>query len=163
MKLSHLCQYFGASGRGVDPSPKAVKDGNDSFVQQGATNIKLEVGTAAALAYPDQSFDLVYFGFCLYLVDRDEIYRVVAEADRVLKKGGFLAVLDFDPAVRHKRPYHHQPGLFSFKTQYSNFFVANGHYHLVAKESFSHGTAHFAKDSDERVSVDVLFKEIDAY
>jgi adenylyltransferase/sulfurtransferase len=42
------------------------------------------------------ALDLVLFGFCLYLVDRKLISRVVAEADRVLKDTGFLGIVDFD-------------------------------------------------------------------
>lgn len=99
----------------------------------------------------------------MYLVDRSEIFNAVAEADRVLKNGGFLVIFDFDPAQRHKRPYHHKSGLFSYKTSYSDFFINCGHYYLVAKESFSHSDNHFSLNSDERVSICVLYKELDPY
>ena len=157
-KLNDLCEFFNASGCGIDPSINAVNAGNETY-----KNINLKVSTAANLPFNDSQFDLVYFGFCLYLVDRSDILKAVAEADRVLKTGGFLAILDFDPALRHKRPYHHKPGIFSYKTSYSDFFTNSGHYYLVAKESFSHGASHFSTDSNERVSISVLFKESDAY
>lgn len=157
-KLDDLCNFFTASGAGVDPSPAAIKDGTKAHKQ-----LSLSVGTAENLSFPDNHFDLVYFGFCLYLVDRNEILKAIAEADRVLKSGGFIAILDFDPKLRHKRPYHHKVGLFSYKTSYADFFVAGGHYYLVAKESFSHGANHFTTDSDERVSVSILYKEPEAY
>ena len=157
-KLFDLCHYFNAVGFGVDPSAAAVKNGNELH-----KDLQLSVATASKLPYSDGKFDLVYFGFCLYLVDRNDILKAVAEADRVLKNGGFLAILDFDPKQRHKRPYHHKPGLFSFKTSYADFFTAGGHYYLVAKESFSHGASHFTTDSDERVSISILYKEPEAY
>ncbi len=157
-KLSNLCHYFNAAGFGVDPSAAAVRNGNELH-----KDLQLSVATASKLPYNDCKFDLVYFGFCLYLVDRNDILKAVAEADRVLKNGGFLAILDFDPKQRHKRPYHHKPGLFSFKTSYADFFTAGGHYYLVAKESFSHGASQFTTDSDERVSISILYKEPEAY
>jgi ubiquinone/menaquinone biosynthesis C-methylase UbiE len=157
-KLIDLCHYFSAAGFGVDPSAAAVKNGNEL-----RKDLQLSVATASRLPYNDATFDLVYFGFCLYLVDRNDILKAVAEADRVLKNGGFLAILDFDPKQRHKRPYHHKPGLFSFKTSYADFFTAGGHYYLVAKESFSHGASHFSTNSDERVSISILYKEPEAY
>jgi ubiquinone/menaquinone biosynthesis C-methylase UbiE len=157
-KLNHLCDYFDATGYGVDPSRLAVEDGSEAY-----KHLSLSVATASKLPYQDSRFDLVYFGFCLYLVDRNDVFTAVAEADRVLKNGGFLAILDFDPGQRLKRPYHHKPGLFSYKNSYSDFFTAGGHYYLVAKESFSHGASHFSIDGDERISVCVLYKETEAY
>jgi ubiquinone/menaquinone biosynthesis C-methylase UbiE len=157
-KLFNLCSYFNAEGFGVDPSEAAVQSGGKKY-----TRLKLSVSTASQIPYEDHKFDLVYFGFCLYLIDRNDVLKAVAEADRVLKNGGFLAILDFDPKKRTKRSYSHKPGIFSFKTSYADFFTASGHYYLVAKESFSHGGRHFTTDSDERVSVSILYKEPEPY
>ena len=162
-KLQYLCQHFGVGGSGVDPSSKAVEDGNQRLAAVGIQNVALKVSTANALPFEKHQFDLVYFGFCLYLVGRDELFAAIAEADRVLKPGGFLAIVDFDPSLRHKRPYHHKEGLFSYKQQYSNLFTASGHYYLMSKDSLSHSGHHFSKDSDERMSLCVLHKELEAY
>jgi len=157
-KLKDLCDFFGAQGSGIDPSQAAIEDGKAQHDELG-----LYVATASNLPLNSNNFDLVYFGFCLYAVDREDIFKVVAEADRVLKPGGFVAILDFDPIQRHKRPYKHVPGLFSYKNSYSNFFTAGGHYYLVAKESFSHQARYFASESGERISICILYKEIDSY
>lgn len=157
-KLDTLCSYFDARGEGIDPSTTAINEGNERH-----KTLSLSVGTTSCLPYKNNSFDLVYFGFCLYLVDREDIFKAVAEADRVLKSGGFLALFDFDPKQRQKRPYHHKPGLFSYKTSYSDFFTSGGHYYLVAKESLSHSTNHFVTDSDERLSICILYKEPEPY
>lgn len=162
-KLEQLCDFFDASGKGVDPSALAVKEGNEFLSQQGK-NISLQVATACALPFESNKFDLVYFGFCLYLIEPDSLYRAIAEADRVLKKGGFLIVHDFDPGKRYKREYHHKPGLFSYKNAYSELFTAAGHYYLVSKESFSHeGLSSFSINRDNRVSVCILYKELEPY
>ena len=162
-KLASLCRGLGAQGQGIDPSAAAVADGNARFGGDGSAPVALQVGTAASLPFGDGAFDLVLFGFSLYLVDRPDMFRVAAEADRVLQPGGFLAIHDFDPSVRHKRPYRHQAGVYSHKTDHSAFFTAGGHYHLVAKDSLSQTGAHFVRDSDERVAISILSKEPDAY
>ncbi|RTL30674.1 MAG: class I SAM-dependent methyltransferase [Burkholderiales bacterium] len=162
-KLAHLCLHFDAKGKGVDPSATAVEHGNRLYAGKIRPSLALQVATASDLPFPDESFDLVYFGFCLYLVDRKDLFKAIAEADRVLKLGGYLAILDFDPSCRNKRPYAHKPGVYSYKTSYADFFTSGGHYYLVSKDSMSHGTPHFTPDSDERVSLSVLFKELDPY
>ena len=158
IKLNDLCDFFKASGFGIDPSKNAVNEGNESY-----KNINLAVSTSTDLPFNDSQFDLVFFGFCMYLIDRVDMFKTVAEADRVLKAGGFLAILDFDPKLRHKRLYHHKHGIFSYKTAYSDFFTNSGHYYIVAKESFSHNSNFFSTDSDERISICILYKEPEAY
>lgn len=157
-KLAALCAHFAASGSGIDPSEIAIAEGAAKW-----PDLDVRVGTAASLPFESEAFDLVYFGFCLYLVDRSEVFRAAAEADRVLRPGGFLAVLDFDPLLPHRRPYHHKAGVFSYKTDHARFFLGSGHYSLIAKDSFSHASASFTPNNDERISMSVLFKETDAY
>lgn len=155
LMLSRLCQLFQATGEGIDPSAKAISEGGRQF----GRGISLRVGTANELPFAAGAFDLVHFGFCLYLVDRRDLLRAVSEADRVLRPGGFLSILDFDPNQPHKRPYHHKPGVFSYKQRYSDLFTAGHQYHLVSKHSLSHAAEHFAKDPNDRVALSVLYKE----
>lgn len=162
-KLADLCSFFQAEGMGIDPSSSAIAHGQQRHASRTEHKLSFEVGTASQLPGPDAQFDLVLFGFCLYLVDRHDVLKAVAEADRVLKPGGFLAILDFDPVHRHQRPYHHKAGIQAYKTSYADFFTAGGHYYLVAKDSFSHTNDHFTPDSDERVSMSILYKETNAY
>jgi len=161
VNLGRLCGLLNATGTGIDPSSLAVAEGNQKF--GGEERIRLHTGTASSLPFETQSFNFVYFGFCLYLLDRSDLFFAVAEADRVLKSGGFLAITDFDPIHRHKRPYHHKDGIFSFKQDYSKLFTESGIYYLVSKDSFSHRQLFFDEDGNERVSTTLLFKEIDAY
>jgi len=157
-KIASLGEFFNAESYGIDPSEIAIQDGSKDF-----PNTNLQIGTASKLPFINEQFDLVYFGFCLYLVDRGDILKAVAEADRVLRPGGYLAISDFDPTIRHKRDYHHCSGLFSYKTSYANLFTSSGHYYLVAKDSFSHKNSFFSENSDERVSISIMYKETDAY
>lgn len=159
-KLQVLCRELDANGQGIEPSGQAVSDGN---ARMQGTPAHLTCGTAEALPFETDSFDLVYFGFCLYLMDRRSVFRALSEADRVLKAGGFLAITDFDPGVMHKRPYIHREGLFSYKQDYSKFYTEGGLYYLISKATFSHRKAYFDPVADERVSLALLYKEIDAY
>lgn len=162
-KTELLASFFGARAAGIDPSAKAIDHGRQRMQAQQVSGVDLRTGTADQLEWPDASFDFVYFGFCLYLVGRSELMTAMAHADRVLRAGGFLAILDFDPSRPHRREYHHRPGLFSYKQDYAGIFAATGQYKLFGKRSFSHSSHHFARDPDERVAMSFLYKETDPY
>ena len=160
IKLQTLCQVLEASGEGIEPSRLAVADGNERMKGIPA---RLTCGTAEKLPFESGTFDLVYFGFCLYLLDRCNLLQALSEADRVLKTGGFLAMTDFDPGVMHKRPYTHRQGVFSYKQDYAKFYTEGGLYYLVSKHSFSHRQGFFDPVADERISLSLLYKEPDPY
>ena len=162
-KLETLATHFDASGHGVDPSFEAVADGQARLRSAGVERVNLSVGTSDRLDFETGHFDLVHFGFSLYVIARERLFASLAEADRVLRAGGFLTILDFDPPVRHKRAYHHRDGVYSYKARYDEWFTQTGHYHLVAKRSFSHSSAAFSVHPDERLALTVLYKERDPY
>ena len=56
---------------GIDPSSKAVEAGRATF-----PGLQLAVATADKLPFEDESMDVVWFGFSLYLVDRSLLQRV---------------------------------------------------------------------------------------
>ena len=158
--LQSMCNFFEARGFGVDPSQMAIRDAID---RSKNVNIKLtceyEVGTADNLPYLDNIFDLVVFGFCLYLVPREEIKNALSEARRVLKTGGFLAIIDFDVPGSVTNPYIHAKNVKSFKEDYSLSFLNDGKFSLISKWSHSHKGNFFVEEVDERISISVLYKE----
>ncbi len=85
--------------------------------------------------------DLVIYGFCLYLCDRESLSSIVSAGDLALQDGGHLIIHDFDPEYPHKVPYHHKDGLFSYKMDYSKLWLANPAYSLVSKTTIPDGTA----------------------
>lgn len=160
-KLRSLCKNLDAKAFGIDPSSDAISAGNadrDSTVQTNLT-----VGTASNLPFENSYFEVVFFGFSFYLIDRNLLFQAVSEADRVLKPGGFLVIQDFDPGFRYKRPYTHLEGISSYKNSYVDLFSSSGHYFEAEKVSFSHSKETFDKDPHERISISLLYKELDAY
>ena len=163
LPLAFLSDVLEADGVGIEPSKQAVEYW-ETFRHEvgGGARVSMSVGLASDLPFEDKSFDLVVFGFCLYLVDRSLLYRAVAEADRVLRDGGFLAIHDFDSPSPYANEYSHRQGVLSYKSDYSNIFTSSGHYHLVSKHSHSHAANHFDPDFDERVSLSLLYKQENA-
>lgn len=139
---------WNAHAFGTDPSRGAVEDGHERY-----PDVMLEVGTAENL--PGRQFDCVIFGFCLYLCDRSDLFLIASEADRVLATGGYLIVYDFLPPVAYRNPYAHQPGVFSYKMDYSRLWSWHPSYALQSQETFSHDDT---DDPDARLGVTVLKK-----
>lgn len=128
VNLADIRRHVACEAVGVEPSTAAVQDGRRRW-----PDLSLHVGTADALPLPDHSADVLWFGFCLYLVDRSLLMRVVAEADRVLKPESLLAITDFTVHRPVKRAYVHREGLYSWKMDYPGLFTANPAYALTEK------------------------------
>ncbi len=138
---------------GIDPSAQAVAE--------APPGVKLQLGSADSLPFDDQSFDLVIFGFCLYLCDRRDLFKIAAEADRVVRDGGHIMTYDFHTPQAYKNPYAHQTGLFSYKMDYSLLFSWNPAYRVIK----DHVQPHPGKTDntpDNRVGVVLLQKNLAA-
>lgn len=138
--LGELHRYFGGKAVGIDPSKKAIFEGRKAF-----PSLRLKHNDAIpglrwewALHY---EYDLILFGFCLYILDRSDLFLAVAYSDAILKNGGFLAIHDFDPPKPKVVPYKHVEGLSSYKMDYSSLWLANPGYSLVYKAKTRDGEA----------------------
>jgi ubiquinone/menaquinone biosynthesis C-methylase UbiE len=139
---------------GIDPSLESINAGSKKY-----QNLNLKQGTSDQLEFDNQYFDIVVLGFCLYLVDRELLFKTVSEVDRTLKQGGYVVIADFETPFPIKRKYEHLEGAFSYKNNYPKFFLGGGHYTLINKIHYSHSTELFESDFNERVSTSVMFKE----
>jgi SAM-dependent methyltransferase len=157
-RLDVLCKAIGCSGAGIDPSEQATGEGRQLY-----PDLELVRGAADALPFESGRFDLVVYGFCLYLCDRGDLFRIVAEGDRVLADGGHLVIYDFLAEVPHRRSYHHDQRLVSYKMNNPTLFLANPAYRSVTQHAFgTDGGA--ATSDDDRVAVTLLKKNLaDAY
>lgn len=154
-KLAQLSSKLNANGYGVEPSKKAVDYANQNY----NANCKFFIGTADNLTSFDLEFDLIHFGFCLYLISRNKVVDVIKSIDSLLKPGKFLSIVDFDPCYSFENDYAHLNGIKSYKAQYFNMFCELGHFTLVNKYSFSEAQFSFAKKVNNRISLTLLYKE----
>lgn len=154
-----------AKGFGIDPSELAIASANTRrFKNLQKYNLtKLEeldfsIGSSENLNFESEFFDFIYFGFCLYLVDRSLVTQSLTEANRCLKPGGFLAIKDFDYGIQHSNPYKHRKGIISYKDDYTYYFIKLG-YNLVSKESYiSSNKIGYSINPDDRVSIWLMHK-----
>lgn len=153
-RLGWLKENRGFNCSGVDPSARAIA----AAKQRG---VAARQGTAERLAFADREFDIVAFGFCLYLCDREDLFRIAAEADRVLRDPGWLLILDFYSPGSVKREYHHRSGLFSYKMDYRALFAWHPAYTCYSHRVRHHVNDSYTDDSAEWVATSVLRKRFE--
>lgn len=150
-RLDRIARRWGTECCGVDPSASAIAEGRARYPQ-----LSLMQGTADKLPFAAGAFDTLVFGFCLYLCDPADHFRIAAEADRVLADGGWMIVYDFVPPQPWRNPYSHCAGLYSYKMDYARMFCWHPSYQL-------HSVSRAERDDlpappDDRIAVTVLQK-----
>ena len=120
-RLHFLHAHYRAQAYGIDPSQAAIQDAQHRF-----PSIDAQVGLAHQLDFADRFFDLVIFGFCLYVCSPEHLPTIIAEANRVLKSTGHIIIYDFLPKKPERRPYHHRAGIYSHKRDFGSLFAKAG-------------------------------------
>ena len=151
VRLGWLQKHTGWECHGIEPSALAVKEAIRSGVQA-------QIGTADQLPFADNSIDVVIFGFCLYLCDRDDLFKIAAETDRVLKSPGWLLLKDFYSPEPATKEYHHRPGVYSYKMDYKRLFTWNPDYSIFSHRVTHHVGDVYTDDRQEWVETSVLRK-----
>jgi len=125
-RLALLRELFGCEIMGVEPSMQAALDA-------AARRVPVVQATASSLAVSNQ-FDLVIYGFCLYLTEPADWLLVASEGDRVLAAGGHLIIHDFSP-VGHPfaRRYEHRDGILSYHFDFAGLWLGSPLYHVIAR------------------------------
>ncbi len=129
-RLDRIRRKYNAKCYGIDVSEKALDEGTGLYPE-----IKLLMGEAACFPDPliPPDFDLVIMGFCLYALDRSDLFAMAAEVDRHLQDDGHLVIYDFYPNWPHSKPYSHHPGLKTYKMRHDHLFTANPAYHQIGR------------------------------
>ena len=104
------CDYYG-----IDPSTKAVNYCNKN-------GLKAFVSTADKLPFKNDFFDVIIFGFCLYVCDRKDLKKISSEATRILKNKSWILIMDFFSQTIKSNSYHHFEGVKSYKCDYRKIF-----------------------------------------
>ena len=107
---------------GVDPSSAALRN----------QKIFLKKATADKLPFKKNFFDIIIYGFCLYLTDSKDLIKIVFEADRVLKKNGIIVILDFYSKKIKYRRFLHKKGHYVRKMDYSKIFSWSPNYKMLS-------------------------------
>jgi len=133
--IGAVCGHYQCAGHGIDPSMIALHAARQKY-----PDIKFSPATTL-YKFLAREYDLIIYGFCLYVCDPGTLSQVAATGDNALMDGGYLVIQDFDPEYPHKVPYHHVDGLFSYKMDYSKLWLANPAYSLVQKRVYAEGEA----------------------
>ncbi len=150
-RLEWLGRELGVRCSGIDPSAEAVAEAL-------ARGIDAHRGTADSLPFGESAFDVVVFGFCLYLCDRADLFRIAAEADRVLRMPGILVIHDFYSASPTTRVYHHRPELASHKMDFGAMFSWHPDYVLMSRDLANEDGRPAGDDANEWVATWVFHK-----
>jgi len=154
-------KYKDCEAYGIDPSAKAIEYGKANY-----PTINLSIATIDELPFEKQTFDIVIVGFVFYVIDRDLLFRSIAEIDRVLKNKGILIIIDFFSERTLKNQYAHISSFqaYSFKQKYEDLFVSSQLYHLIDKTTYNHNSKRKDAQSDfhDLMNVTMLKKDIEA-
>ena len=83
---------------GIDPAPEMILLASKKAVKAGV-NIDFRVGLVEKTDFADNAFDVVLSSFMVHHLPGNLQQRAFAEIYRVLKPGGRLLVVDFEPPV----------------------------------------------------------------
>lgn len=146
-RLKRLQDKYRCRTRGVDPSRAAVDEA-------GGPNAGIVRTTATHLPFPEGSFDLVIFGFCLYLVDPADLFHAAAEADRVLAHRGAMMIFDFaDITPPFARRYEHKAGVLSYHMDHARFWLAHPWYEQTGRTPYPDGLVTTLRKNIEAIPV----------
>lgn len=149
-RLNELQRRYDCDAYGIDVSTEAIQDGLRRF-----PGLNLAVASATGAASRTPRADLVIVFFVCHWIARDELLPSLAAIDRAVGEGGYLLLGDFLPDAYTEVPYHHRPGLFTYKSDYATPFIMAG-YRVVRETVFNHDTGQeFDRMSEVEVMGDV--------
>ncbi len=131
-RLSQFNSVFKAECYGIDPSLEAIKAGKDKY-----PNIHLSQADAAGMNFEPDFFDLIIFGFSLYLCERDDLFKIAYLADKSLKDLGHIVIYDFYSKIPYYNDYVHYEGVHSYKMKNTDLFLWNPYYSLIFDQVYN--------------------------
>ncbi len=140
---------------GIDPSLLAINSKKN-------LDLNLKVSTADDLPFKNSSFDILIYNFCLYLSDDEDLFNIIYEANRVVKKNGLLFIYDFYHKNTKYVKYIHRKGIYSRKMDYSKLFLWHPKYELIKIKKFKHKNknVHFKNKNLNETRLYIIKKNI---
>lgn len=155
-RLNFIKEKYNSECIGLEPSKKAVDEGNKSF-----KDIKIIHGIFSEIPLKEK-FDLIIINFVFHWIDRDLLAKCISEVERLLSYNGFLLIGDFFPDHPRKNEYTHLTDnqIWTYKQDYSKIFLSLENYSLIAflTSSFIVHDFIFEPDENERKSYTLLWK-----
>lgn len=133
-RLAVIHKKFGSEVWAVEPSQKAILDGKKRF-----PFVNFIRGLGEDINF-EEFFDLIIVHYVFHWVERGHLLRFMERLDRALREEGFLLVGDFGSPGFLKRPYHHRPGLYTWKMDYGSFWAASGRYLEIVRLRYNYET-----------------------
>ena len=147
--LKRIKEITNADCYGIDASQNAISEGKKIF-----NGIKLYSGTLEKSNLKKKKFDLIIFGFFLFLLPPEKILNLFSIVDNMLNNGGKIIIYDFYAKNFNKIKYKHKKGLFSYKWNFKNVFLSLPQYKLVYLKVEKY------KKTNDKIEVSLLKKEI---
>ena len=148
-RLKWLKEHSGYNCYGIDPSEMSVESAR-------AIGVNATLGTADSIPFSDKTFDIVLFGFCLYLCDREDLFRIAAECFRTLKPNSWIIINDFFSTSHTSSEYIHKDGVRSFKMDYSSIFTWHPNVTCFSQFIYHHEDMKMTDRVEEWVATSVL-------
>lgn len=143
-RLDKFRTTFGCETFGVDPSIK-----EPHHTHAGSF---LRPGTADNL--PSFGYDMIVYGFCLYLCDPEDYFQIVQQCDKNLSSPGYVVIYDFYTQFPYSKAYSHHPGVTTRKMDFSRLWVGHPNYTMLGRDMIDNG--------DDRKAVIILQKDSEA-
>lgn len=131
-RLDQLRARYNCSVFGIEPSKQAA-------IAAAFRRVPVYEATADELKIlRDGSFDLIIYGFSLYLTDPTDWFKIVTEGDRLLESGGHLIVHDFaETAHPFARRYEHREGVLAYHVDFAQMWLAHPLYSLLTRRIYA--------------------------
>ncbi len=125
-RLDKLRTIFNCGIMGVEPSMKAG-------IAAAQLRVPVHQMTASCIPVSQHGYDLLIYGFCLYLADPDDWLLIASEGDRALAPGGHLVIHDFwvDPDAVSARRYEHRDGVLSYHFDFCRLWLSHPCYSVI--------------------------------
>lgn len=137
-RLANLRAKYGCEVMGVEPSRKACMEA----AMQRVAAVQ-STASCPALSGP---YDLLIYGFCLYLTDPSDWLTIAAEGDRLLEPGGHLIIHDFDRGSEpYAQRYDHREGVLAYHFDFRRLWLSHPAYEVAL------GTRSRVQDEDVTV------------
>ena len=163
--LNYSVDLFNANkGYGIEPSSKAVLEGNKRFPKCNLVN---------SIAFDDSAFneipkcDLAIVNDVFCWVSRETILKTIANIDLHLKEEGHIIIRDFYPNsnIRNKNKHVVDQDVYCHKIKGSHveLFLNTGNYQLISSSVFTDNNFSLSKTKEfsllENRWIDVLLQK----